>query len=269
VLRIQGALKAAGFTQDEPDGVFGGRTESAVKSFQEASGLAQDGVVGPVTWGRLFPRSAPVQPAASGDVDQRSLGLTGSFETGRIAPNCYAAVTGDFDGQGMSFGALQWNLGQGTLQPLLKRFLVEQPELAADIFGDHLDTLRQAVGDDVASALAFARSIQDARHKLQEPWLTMFTNLGLRKEFQALQLASAADYAARGVRLWQGYGLWSERGRALMFDIAVQNGSIPASVKVLILGDFAAIPASLSPEDMEVAGLGNVLVAPLLAMALR
>ena len=30
-----------------------------------------------------------------------------------------AGLSGDFDGQGLSFGVLQWNLGQGSLQPLL------------------------------------------------------------------------------------------------------------------------------------------------------
>jgi peptidoglycan hydrolase-like protein with peptidoglycan-binding domain len=37
----------------EIDGRFGTRTETAVKAFQEASGIAVDGVVGPETWDRL------------------------------------------------------------------------------------------------------------------------------------------------------------------------------------------------------------------------
>lgn len=36
------------------DGVFGPRTESAVKSFQKKHGLVVDGIVGPVTWNKLF-----------------------------------------------------------------------------------------------------------------------------------------------------------------------------------------------------------------------
>lgn len=42
--------------------------------------------------------------------------VTGTFENG--IPT-YWAVTGNFDGQGMSAGVLQWNAGQGTLQNLL------------------------------------------------------------------------------------------------------------------------------------------------------
>ncbi|MFC4769029.1 hypothetical protein [Effusibacillus consociatus] len=35
------------------------------------------------------------------------------------------ALAGDFDGAEMSFGFLQWNFGQGTLQPLLSRMALD------------------------------------------------------------------------------------------------------------------------------------------------
>lgn len=37
------------------DGVFGAGTETAVKAFQRANGLADDGIVGPATWAALTP----------------------------------------------------------------------------------------------------------------------------------------------------------------------------------------------------------------------
>jgi murein L,D-transpeptidase YcbB/YkuD len=36
------------------DGLFGPNTESAVKAFQQSKGLAADGIVGPLTWGKLI-----------------------------------------------------------------------------------------------------------------------------------------------------------------------------------------------------------------------
>jgi peptidoglycan L-alanyl-D-glutamate endopeptidase CwlK len=38
-----------------PDGIFGERTEAAVRRYQTASGLDVDGVIGPKTWSRLAP----------------------------------------------------------------------------------------------------------------------------------------------------------------------------------------------------------------------
>lgn len=36
------------------DGIFGPKTEAAVKAFQKKAGIAVDGIVGPVTWKKLF-----------------------------------------------------------------------------------------------------------------------------------------------------------------------------------------------------------------------
>jgi peptidoglycan hydrolase-like protein with peptidoglycan-binding domain len=59
---LQTILKQDGFSVDG-DGVFGPETESAVKRFQGEHGLADDGVVGPMTWSALT-GTAPPDPAA-------------------------------------------------------------------------------------------------------------------------------------------------------------------------------------------------------------
>lgn len=259
VARIQKALQDAGVFQGTPDGVFGDQTEAAVKAFQAQAGLTADGIVGPATWARLFPTAPPAPGAVPGDLSTRCLALTGSFETGQLAPGCFATVTGNFDGQGMSFGALQWNFGQGTLQPLLQKMLSRHPDVASRIFGDNLPQLRQAISADKDAAMRFAVSIQDpAKKAVVNPWKQMFVSLGLTPEFQAIEVDGAAAYSQRGVRLCQEYGLWSERGRALMFDICVQNGSIADSTKALILADFAKLPQTLSPEDAELGRMRSV-----------
>ena len=60
---LQQQLKALGFDPGPIDGIFGPRTEAAVKAFQRAVGIAVDGVVGPVTWSHLKARkSTPSAP---------------------------------------------------------------------------------------------------------------------------------------------------------------------------------------------------------------
>jgi N-acetylmuramoyl-L-alanine amidase len=60
VLELQAALKLLGFYADNVDGIFSQSTARAVSQFQEAAGLAADGIVGQDTWNRLF----PVAPSA-------------------------------------------------------------------------------------------------------------------------------------------------------------------------------------------------------------
>lgn len=52
---LQRALERAGFSPGTPDGVFGARTEAAVRAFQRANGLQADGIVGPRTRAALAP----------------------------------------------------------------------------------------------------------------------------------------------------------------------------------------------------------------------
>lgn len=58
VAELQRALAKAGFDPGSADGIFGARTESAVKDFQLAHGLAADGVAGPRTLAALRPGEA-------------------------------------------------------------------------------------------------------------------------------------------------------------------------------------------------------------------
>lgn len=251
VKRIQRQLQEKNHYHGPIDGIFGGGTESAVKSFQRAENLSVDGLVGPDTWQELFDEDE-VQPPAilNEELSYRCLALTGSFETGKPPPDCFAGITGDFDGQAISFGALQWNFGQRSLQPLLLKMDEQNPEVVEEIFNDCCTEFREVLRAPQEQQMEWSRSIQDLnRFTLREPWRGLFKSLGRNKEFQNLQVEAADRLYDAAKDLANDYDLKSERAVALMFDIKVQNGSIYSYVREQILRDFDQLPEDAGEEE--------------------
>jgi hypothetical protein len=268
VARIQQQLTRLGFYNGPIDGSYGGGTYAAVHTFQRARGIEGDGVVGPRTWSVLFDGSAIPAPAVAAEpLATRCLALTASFETESAAPECFAGLAGDFDGMGMSFGVLQWNVGSGSLPPLLQSIDAEHPGVLDAVFQERASELRRVLASSRVDQLAWARSIQDpATFRLSEPWRGMFKTLGRRPECIGAQTAAASERYRRALAMCADYGLWSERAAALMFDVVVQNGGILDATRARIESDFAAIPDD-SRDEREVARM--VVVANRRAEAAR
>ncbi len=83
------------------DGVFGKKTEDAVKAFQEASGIEVDGIVGPITWLNIdeADQSEPLLKNGSKGLPVRRLqkrmqlaGFAIPEVNGRFGPKTEAAV---------------------------------------------------------------------------------------------------------------------------------------------------------------------------------
>jgi hypothetical protein len=253
VAQMQTRLAALGLYRGPIDGDFGGGTQAAVVGFQRARGLEPDGRVGAATWTALVGNDIPAPKLAAEDLARRCLALTGAFETGTGFPDCFCGISGDFDGQGISFGVLQWNFGQRSLQPLLKEMIELHPDVSAGIFGNQLDALREALSSDPDELMSFARSVQHpVKHTVFEPWRGLAKALGRTDEFQAIQARHANDKFRAALQLCADFGLTSERAAALMFDIVVQNGGIGAVVRAQIQGDLRNIPAAAGAEAREV-----------------
>ena len=255
VVKIQAELQKLGWYRGPLDGDFGGGTESAVKSFQSSKGLSVDGIVGPDTWRVLFAGEEIASPSiALESIEKRCLALTGSFETNAGIPDCFAGLSGDFDGQGLSFGVLQWNLGQGSLQPLLAEMDREYPSVMQQVFHENYPVLKAVLESTLSEQLEWARSIQDpVRSTVREPWRGLFKTLGRIDEFQNIEVQHSQELHRQALQLCLDYGLQSERAAALMFDIKVQNGSISRIVKEQILQDFKSLSGADDPANAEVA----------------
>jgi peptidoglycan hydrolase-like protein with peptidoglycan-binding domain len=98
---LQEALKALGHDPGPIDGVFGAKTESAVKAFQQQRGITVDGIVGRVSWINVdeADQSEPVLRVGSSGLPVRRLQSRMSavgFDTGgvdgRFSPKTEQAV---------------------------------------------------------------------------------------------------------------------------------------------------------------------------------
>jgi hypothetical protein len=213
---------------------------------QKVHRISANGRVDEQTWSLLFPDkpSIPQPVVTQKPLLDRCLELTGAFETSLPPPGCYAKVSGNFDNMGISFGALQWNLGQGSLQGLFTRIDIRHPNLIDEVFHVNAKEWRNVLKKTKAEAVAWAASVQTPKHQLFEPWRGLFRAVGQRDECHQVQCEFVKDVYDKAVHLCRDYGLQSERAVALFFDIVTQNGSIKPEVKKLILQDFSSHPPS-------------------------
>lgn len=178
------------------------------------------------------------------EVKKNSLSLTSLFETSTSYPNNYGVTAGNFDGAGISWGAIQYNAKTGPLISMWQSLINNYPTQTRDAFNHASYTVNQNQANyDEWKALflagifadilpwADARSdVATGKHSMIEPWKTYFSNLGKSAEGMAIQIENASWYYSVAKTWFDQLGLWSRRGFALCFDIAVQSGSMNPSV---------------------------------------
>lgn len=158
-------------------------------------------------------------------------------------------IAGNFDGQGLSLGYLQWCIGQGTLQPLLNRMDRQYNAEMRSIFGGNYDSIHNMLLDTPQNQLTWAKSINNSSNTIAEPWYSQFAVLTNNEHFKNIEVGAEAYRVGRAMLICDKYNLKTIRGFVLAFDIAVQNGSIsPEAAKVI---DMAiAQKPSMSEKDI-------------------
>ncbi len=204
-------------------------------------------------------------PVPTLPLEMRCLSLTGTFETGVLVPHCWSALSGDFDGQGISFSCLQWNFGQRTLQPLLLQMIKQHP--------DEFNAAFQECGVELEDCLGFSQVRQMAfcRDEMQYPvgdgyaiepcWAEDFKRLGQTPEWQAIALASVGTQFADAKFLMARFQLQSDRAAALCFDCVVQNGGINQAARKHIDAEIMASGGKMFESDRLVLIAKNIAAA--------
>jgi hypothetical protein len=234
VKAIQTRLQELGYESGEADGIFGDLTETAVRAFQADQGLLTDGKVGPKTWAVLFGgEAAPVMPEPTREYINQV--MYGGQEVYDILDDLIAAVSageGGFDtmnlnvdGEGLSFGYIQWAQNPGSLYDLLAAFDEQNHAKFVEILG----------GGDEDEAAELLSKTEGGGKELPlwtGKWVERFREAGQDVEFQRVQRALARKMAM--AKLQDGYQRYPEEYKpegqialqalVMMADVGNQSG---------------------------------------------
>ncbi|HEX8773837.1 MAG TPA: peptidoglycan-binding protein [Pyrinomonadaceae bacterium] len=245
VRKMQRRLIDLGFNTQGVDGDYGNNTEKAVKAFQKSRGMEQTGEVDTTAFETLMGTGIP-------SVKERALQVTAAFEG-----HDFTLAQGNFDGAGITWGIIGFTLRHGELKKIILQINGQHPALVREAFGAKTEELIAVMNSSLSKQIAFADSVSIGASKvrLAEPWRTGFRKFGEMKEVQDLQLELVdQDFFKPAVKTAAKFGLKSELGIALAFDIHVQNGSIKDSAREQIEREKAAHPITKERELRNIIG---------------
>jgi len=184
---------------------------------------------------------------------RRIIALTGLFEFGSDSPEkLFGTVLGDPRGDDISFGVASWNFRTGTLAPLLLEFQRTDPRRFGELLAEGASEIDAVLAGDRDAGLAFARRIQENKFKIAEPWRSRFEALGPEPKFQDVQVRTLEPFFRRAVALADEYGLRSERGLALCFNVIFVQGGVRGKARDQINAAFTAFAQEHRREPGEV-----------------
>ena len=126
---------------------------------------------------------------------RKALSVTSAFEGGG-----FGTVTGNFDGQGLSCGALQWAFGQGTQQKLVKEVEEVKPGIVVSLMPncgkDYLLLCSMKTEEAMLSIQKWSQG-----GKLIEPYKSELMRLWSSVEMVEIQVESAMGIGNKAYQL--------------------------------------------------------------------
>jgi len=138
---LQQKLKDKGYYHSSVDGIFGPKTEKAVKSFQKAVGITVDGIAGPVTLAKLNGSSSSSRGNSSSDRGSGSSGLVSWSKANQYFPRKSKAKVTDV-ATGKSFWV--YRMG-GTEHADVEPLTAKDTSIMKSVYGGKWSWARRAI----------------------------------------------------------------------------------------------------------------------------
>ena len=130
------------------------------------------------------------------------------------------SVQQNLDGNGVSYGILQWTQKSGSLGRLLRAMAATDPVAFGRFFGASWAKLLDVTGRASLEAV-------DGVSLWAEPWVSRFATAGRWPAFQQVQsrVAAESEYMAGAVEIARLLGVSTERAMVLYYNRTVHQGS--------------------------------------------
>jgi hypothetical protein len=132
----------------------------------------------------------------------------------------YWSVQQNLDGNGVSYGILQWTQKSGSLGRLLRQLAAADPIAFGRFFGASWARLLDVTGRASLEAV-------DGVALWAEPWVSRFATAGRWPAFQQVQarVAAESEYMAGAVEIAGVLGVSTERAMTLYYNRTVHQGA--------------------------------------------
>ena len=149
-----------------------------------------------------------------------ALKITGTFEG-----SGYDNISGNFDGQGVSAGILQWCYGQTSLQnKILKPFI---NEYGTSVLNQYFpSSISESADMSAKSAVRFAKKKMLNGSRMKNDWSMAWRHFLTSPECITIQKKAADSVASKAWAYCEKNNLKSAKAFCWFFDIVTQNGSL-------------------------------------------
>jgi len=226
------------------DGVYGGQTEDAVKTWQAQRGLPVTGMADELTWKGATETDLPSQ-------FRRCLAITAAFEG-----HGYTFAAGNWDNAYLTWGVVGFTLKHGNLGKVINMVDDRHPGLLNQVIGsEKAEELLAIISSSAAEKRKWGDSISllPKKYRIRADWEDAFEALGNRGEVRAVQDEIARKvYWSRAISDLRKFGELTEADAAMFFDTAVQNGGVNDDKATLIRKGLQANPGAQGRNRLEI-----------------